>query len=131
MIRDTLITYLSSALNGSGIAVSTELPWSAGNESLYLKNMKKVYLDADQEAQTELFNCLNPADDVIQREISVTGYLAIDAKNPNQTQIDTALSKLSLARSAVSNCYIKEYTVTNSTDDDRLVYEINYRFLTL
>lgn len=129
--RDTLLANLGSALAGSGIAVSSELPWSAGGEALYLKNMKKVYLDSDQEAVTEMFNCLNPQHDVMQREITVAGYLAVDAKNPPQTQIDTALAKLNLARGAVSNCFITEYAITNSTDDDKLVFEFTYRFLTI
>lgn len=129
MIRDTLITYLTGALNGSGIAVTSELPWSAGNEKLYIKNMKKIYLDRDSEALTEMFNCLNPANDVFQKEITVTGYLAVDAKNP--PQIDSVLTKLAQARLAVENCFLRECTINNSTDDDRLVYEITYRFLTI
>jgi hypothetical protein len=129
MIRDTLLANLSVALTGSVVSTSSELPWSAGNEKLYLKNMKKVYLDSDQEAVTEMFNCLNPANDVFQREITVAGYLAVDAKNP--PNIDTVITKISQARLSVANCFISECSVTNSTDDDRLVYEFTYRFITI
>lgn len=130
-MRTTLLANLTVALGTSGITTSSELPWSAGGEQLYLKNMKKVYLGTDQEAHTEMFNCLNPSHDVPQREITVTGYLAVDAKNTNTTQLDLALAKLVQARDAVSNCFVKEYTITNRLEDDKLVYEFTYRFLTI
>ena len=129
--RTTLLGNITVALGTSGITTSSELPWSAGGEALYLKNMKKVYLNEDQEAVTEMFNTLNPADDVMQREITVTGYLAVDAKNTNQPQIDSALLKLNNARKCVSNCFITEYAITNTTQDDKLVFEFTYRYLTI
>jgi hypothetical protein len=44
----------------------SELPWNTAGEPLYLKNMKKFYLDEDQVEETVLIPVLN-GNDVMSR----------------------------------------------------------------
>lgn len=129
-IRDTLLANLSVALANSNVTTSSELPFVAGGTPLYDKNMKKLYLDYDNNSTTELFNTLNPADDVFQQEILVSGYFSVDAKN-QPGDIDTIVNTIRNARQSVSNCFVRECEITNDIADDRITYTIEFRFLTI
>ncbi len=128
-IRDTLKANLDVALASSNVSVSSELPWSSAGEPLYMKNMKKVYLDEDNINKTELISTLD-SNDVIQTETSVTGYLAVDAKT-QPTDIDTIVSNVLTSRLAVSGQAVKECEMTTSTEADVLVYQFQFNFITV
>ena len=97
-MRAELLTALTTGLNTTGIAVSSELPWNSGNEPLYLKNMKRVYLGPEQRVDEDLIPILN-GNNVKRRQLIVRGYLAVDAKN-QPAGIDNALSAIKAARDA-------------------------------
>ena len=128
-MRQALLNYLTSALTGT-IKTSNELPFEQGGSALYIKNMRKVYLDEPEVEQTELIATFD--EDVNQNITTVRGYLAVDAKNRN-TDLDSALLTLALARTQadISSSFRKEFDYTTTIDGDRIIYEFEYRFYTL
>lgn len=129
VIRDILLGNLSVALSGTNVSISNELPFSAGGVSLYDKNMKRLYLDADQNQRTQLFSTMDETD-VFQQEILVNGYLSVDAKN-TPGDIQTVINRVVNSRFSVANCYVKECEVTNTFAEDRITYNFEFRFLTI
>ena len=128
-IRDTLLANLAVALAPHTVSVSSELPFTAAGVALYDKNMKKLYLDVDRNATTELLSTLDN-NDVFQQEITVNGYLSVDAKN-QVSDIDAVIGHVFNSRLSVANCYLRECAVTNDYTEDRNTYTFEFRFLTI
>jgi len=128
-IRDDLKANLDVALAGSSVSVSSELPWSSAGEPLYMKNMKKVYLDEDNITKDQLFKTLDNAD-IAQVETSVTGFLAVDAKT-QPTDIDTIISNVLQSRLAITGQSTSEVEMTTDTQADTLVYQFDFNFITV
>jgi len=128
-IRDDLITTLTTNLGGhSSFGISSELPYSTSDTPLYLKNLRTVYVDEQQEEVTELFNTLDN-NDVLQTETTCTVYLATDAKN-QPTDIDTVVANIQLARNGVTAA-TKSSIVTTELDADIITYNIEFNFITV
>lgn len=128
-IRDDLKANLDVALAGSTVSVSSELPWSSAGEPLYIKNMKKVYLDEDNISKTELFSTLD-GEDVVQTETSVSGFLAVDAKT-QPTDIDSVISKVLESRVAILGQASRECDMSTDTQADTIVYQFDFNFITV
>lgn len=128
-VRSTLLSNLSVSLGNSSVSTSSELPFIAGGIALYEKNMKKLYLDYDQNNRVELFSTLD-YNDVFQQEITVNGYLTVDAKN-QPSDIDTVISRIVNSRLSVANCHLRECGVSNEYAEDRNTYTFEFRFLTI
>jgi hypothetical protein len=128
-IRDTLLANLAVALAPHTVSVSSELPFTAAGVALYDKNMKKFYLNVDENATTELFSTLDD-NDVFQQEITLQGYLSVDAKN-QPADINTVVGHVLNSRLSVANCYLRECEVTNDYTEDRNTYTFEFRFLTI
>lgn len=128
-IRSTLLANLSTSLSSSSVSTSSELPFAAGGIALYEKNMKKLYLDYDQNNRVELFSTLD-YNDVFQQEVTVNGYLTVDAKN-QPSDIDTIVNTIVNSRLSVANCHLRECGVTNEYAEDRNTYTFEFRFLTI
>lgn len=128
-MRQALLNYLTTALTGT-IKTSNELPFEQGGSALYIKNMRKVYLDEPEVEQTELIATFD--EDVNQNITTVRGYLSVDAKNRN-TDLDSALITLATARTQadISSSFRKEFDYTTTIDGDKIIYEFEYRFYTL
>jgi hypothetical protein len=127
-MRTQLLTALTTLLNTTGIGVSNELPWTSGNEPLYLKNMKRVYLGPEQRVDEDLMPILN-GNNVKRRQTIVRGYLAIDAKN-QPAGLDNALSAIKLARDAqvFGQSYERFVEYTTEITGDVTIYTIEYKF---
>ena len=128
-VRDTLLANLAVTLANTNVSTSSELPFTSAGVELYNKNMKKLYLDVDKNARTELFSTLDN-NDVWQQEIIVNGYLTVDAKN-EPTDIQTVVDRVVNSRLSVANCYLRECSVTNEYAEDRNTYTFEFRFLTI
>lgn len=128
-IRDTLLANLSTSLGNTNVSISSELPFTAGGVPLYEKNMKKFYLDVDNTDAREMFLTLDN-NDVFEREITLTGYLTVDAKN-QPTDIDTVVNAVINSRLSVADCFVRECAVTDEILDDRINYTFEFRFLTI
>ena len=125
-MRAELLTALTTGLNTTGIAVSNELPWNTGNEPLYLKNMKRVYLGPEQRVDEDLIPILN-GNNVKRRQLTVRGYLAVDAKNP-PTQTDSAINLILTAKGSTGVVnFDEESDYTVEIDEDVIVYTFEFR----
>jgi len=128
-IRDNLKANLDVALAGSNVSVSAELPFTTGGEALYLKNMKKLYLDQDNIDKSILFTSLDNSD-VYNVNTTVTGFLAVDAKNP-PGDIDTITDNIITSRLAISGQPTRECEMATNIESDVLIYTFNFNFITV
>jgi len=129
-MRTQLLVYLTNNLTGT-IKTSQELPFSQSGQSLYLKNMRRVYVDEPYTEQGSLFNTLDELD-INQTVTRIRAYLATDAKNRN-ADLDQAMTTMSnaLKQADITNSFRKEFDYTTTIDEDRVVYEFEYRYYTL
>lgn len=129
-MRTELLAYLTAELTGT-IKTSQELPWSEGKDSLYLKNARRVYLDEPYTEQSDLLPTLDSLN-INQRITIVRWFLSVDAKNRN-TDLDSALNTLGSAKdiTTISSVYKRLFDYTVSIENDRVIYEGEYRFYNL
>ncbi len=127
-MRAQLLDFLTTNLTGS-IKTSQELPFDNGGSANYVRNMRRVYLDEPFIEQDILVNTLDESADVNQQITYVRGFLAVDAKNRNP-DLDAALTTIgaALKQADIQNSFRKEFSYTTTIDDDRLVYEFEYRY---
>jgi len=129
-MRTELLTYLTASLTGS-IQTSQELPWQEGTNPLYLKNARRVYLDEPYTEQDTLFPTLGSLQ-INSRTTVVRWFLTMDAKNRN-TDLDSALTILGSAKdiTTITGVYTRLFDYTITIDNDRVIYEGQYRFANL
>lgn len=127
-MRSELLTILTTALANTGIAVSQEQPWTSGNEALYIKNMKRLYLGPEQRAEEDIIPIIN-GNNVKRRQTIVRGYLAVDAKN-QPSGLSNALNAIKAARdnSVFGDSYERFVEYITEITGDVIVYTIEYRF---
>jgi hypothetical protein len=128
-MRAELLSYLTTATSTATIKVVSELPWNTAGEPLYMKNMKKMYLDQTQVTQTTLIPTLS-GNDVFQNDLTVTGYFAVDAKN-QPTGLSQAITTILGAkdRTGITN-FGSESDYTTEIQDDVIIYTVEYRLNT-
>lgn len=128
-MRAEILEFLQS--QNLGVFTTTqELPWSENGQALYLKNLKKVYVDQEVVETEPLFATLD-ALDVTSEVTSVTVYLACDAKQtpPNLDQVITVIRG---ARNVTVNGVNRRVVeVTTEYEDDVLVKSLEFRFTKL
>ena len=127
-MRDTLLTAITSNLATTSCTVSSELPWVQGNEPLYSINMKKFYLDEEQISKTVYIETLDDGKQY-QTETTMEGFLQVDAKNP-LSDIDTVISGILDSKSAIADTTIADCNYITETENDRITYTFEYRFIT-
>jgi hypothetical protein len=128
-MRAELLSYLTTATSTATIRVVSELPWNTAGEPLYLKNMKKMYLDQDQVVQTTLIPTLD-GNDVFQNDLTVKGYFAVDAKN-QPTGLSQAITTILGAKDKTGvNNFGSESDYTTEIQDDVLIYTVEFRLNT-
>lgn len=129
-MRAELLAHLTTALSTATVKMSSELPWNTAGEPLYLKNMKKFYLGAEQYEQTELIAVLPGYNPVQQNAYTVTGYFAVDAKN-EPANLTSALTTILNAKNQLGvNNLVTQSDYTTEIRDDVIIYTINYRMNT-
>ena len=126
-IRDDILANVTTALTGSNVSVSSQLPWSSGDVPLYQKNMKKFYLSEASQEITPLQATLG-SDDVYQTESILTGYITVDAKN-QPGDINTIISGVLNSKNSVVNQFRRECFGSTEIEDDRITYIFEYRFV--
>jgi hypothetical protein len=130
-MRTQLLSYLTANLTGT-IKPSQELPFEQGGSANYQRNLRKVYLDEPYTEQDALINTLDDVGEINQKITYVRAYLAVDAKNRN-ADLDAALTTMSqaLRQADITDSFRKEFDYITTIDDDKVVYEFEYRFYTL
>jgi hypothetical protein len=127
-MRAQLLSAITTAVSTlTQFAVSTELPWEQNGTPLYLKNMKKIYVDRERQEETVLIPVLT-GQEVFQDDLIAEVFLAVDAKNP-PSQLDSAITKILSCKSStgiVSFGNESDYTVDKQ--EDVLIYTFEFRF---
>lgn len=129
-MRTELLTYLTAQLTGS-ITTSQELPWQEGTNPLYMKNARRVYLDEPYTEEDVLLPTLGSLQ-INSRVTIVRWFLSMDAKNRN-ADLDNAITILGSAKdiTTITGVYTRLFDYTVSIDNDRVIYEGEYRFANL
>ncbi len=126
-MRTQLISAITTQLTTvTQFAVSQELPWSQNGVALFLKNLKRVYVDREVKSQSVLIPLLNAAD-ILQDDFVTEVYLAVDAKNP-PSQLELAISKILGSKDSIgiTNFGIEsDYTVDKQ--EDVMIFTFQFR----
>lgn len=129
-MRTDVIDYIQT-LNLGTFIVSSELPFSESGVPLYIKNLKKIYVDVDQYIVQPVIYTLTGLN-ISEQTIAVKVYFANDAKSipPNY---DEVVSEIRLAKDILPTAGFnrREVDVTTSFEADRLITEIELRFIKL
>jgi hypothetical protein len=129
-MRTDVIDYIQT-LNLGTFIVSNELPFSESGIPLYIKNLKKIYVDVDQYIVDPIISTLNGIN-ITRDTIAVRVYFANDAKSipPNY---DEVVSELRAAKDILPTAGYnrREVDVLTSFDADKLITEIELRFIKL
>jgi hypothetical protein len=126
-MRAELLAYLTVNLSGS-IKTSQELPFEEGGNPLYLKNIKRVYIDEPFTEVDRLFGGLDGLE-INQKITIVRAYLVVDAKNRN-SDLDQALALMEQAKAQIDS-FRKEFTYTTTIDGSTTIFEFEYRFYSI
>lgn len=128
MIRDDLITQITTNLSSyTGFKVSSELPFTASGNALYVKNKKTVYVDEQQDEKVQLYRTLDQGE-VYQTDSIVNVYLSTDAKNqPSST--DNVVAAILDAKSVATNPQLAECSVDSEIEDDVITYTFEFNFI--
>lgn len=129
-MRQDIIAYLKQ-LNLKNYSVSTELPFKSNGTELFLKNVKKIYVDAEQIEQTAFIPLLNSAD-VDQVVTTIRVYFTTDAKQlPADYNQVVQLIRLAKDSIAVAHGFRKDATSTSEYIDDLLLTTVEFTFQAL
>lgn len=129
-MRQELIDYFGG-LNLGSFTLSQELPWISSDNPLYLKNLKKIYVDREQTSVEILIPTLNGLD-VSAETTSVRVFFATDAKALSPDYNDV-VSDLKTGKNAdtITGVNRRDCLVSTSFEADLLVTEMEFRFTTI
>ena len=131
-MRSTLLTFLGTAITGTDFSVTQELPYEADGSPLFLKNLKKVYVDQDQTSQDPLLDVLNSSGQVVAESVTNTVTVVVDAKIL-PSGYATLVDQIKSARldPAITGFQQKSTDVSTEFNADRLVTEFVFNFTKL
>ena len=126
-MRTELLAAITTAISTlTQFAVSQELPWEQNGNPLYIKNMKKIYVDRARQEETMLIPTLNGGE-VFQDDFIAEVYVAVDAKN-TPSQLDTLITKILSAKSTINVVnFGSESDYTVDKQEDVLIYTFEFR----
>lgn len=126
-MRSELITALQ-ALTLTPFRVSTELPFESGNQPLYLKNLRTIYVDVEDVSQDP-----DPVPQTLQGQTqvletrTVLGYVAHDAKTL-PARFDTVQLALieAIDDLAIAPATHRSATSSHQYEDDVIVFTFQW-----
>ena len=129
-MREDILDHISG-LNLGGFVLSQELPWEESGTALYLKNLKKIYVDITEYQDEPLIQTLNGGN--VNNEISIVRiYFSCDAKQL-PANYDDVITDLKTAKDIVTtDGFInRQCNVTTEIANDVLSTTMEYRFTKL
>jgi len=128
-MRTAVLDYIRD-INPGGFFVTDELPWNESGLALYLKNLKRVYVDVEQ-TETEDFLTSFSGLTIQNRLHNIRVFFATDAKTlpPNYEDFVTALRRVNDI--AVDGFHRRLVNISTTIENDVLVTELEYRFTKL
>ena len=129
-MRQDIITYLKQ-LSLKNYSVSTELPFKANGTELFIKNVKKIYVDAEQIEQSAHIALLTDGD-IDQVETTIRVYFTTDAKNlPADYSQVVSLIRAAKESIVVAKGFRKDATSTTELIDDLMLTTVEFKFQAL
>jgi hypothetical protein len=126
-MRDLIIDYLNSISLGA-FSLANELPYSSSGTDLYVKNVKKIYVDRPQFNTDPIINTLQGAT-ISNETTSIKIYFSCDAKQlPPSYEDLIVLLKLGKDYTGITGYSNRECLVSSEFIADQLVTELEYRF---
>lgn len=124
-MRTGILSWLTGQLTGT-IKTSQELPFGQDGRPLYLKNLRRLYIDQPQLTQEDLFPVFNGAE-VLLNSQSMSGYLALDAKSL-PAGLDSTISTILSAKTRTGIVNFGEQSdYTTELQEDLLIYTFQWR----
>jgi hypothetical protein len=129
-MRQELIDYINT-LNLGGFYLTEELPWETDGSPLYLKNLKKIYVDTVQYANEPIITTLDGLTISNQQRV-IRLYFASDAKQVSP-DYDDLISDLRGAKDVTltDGAQRRQVDVATSFTNDLLITEMVYTFTNL
>ena len=126
-MRAQLLTALTSATSTlTNFSVSQELPWEQSGQPLYLKNMKKIYVDQEYREEATLIHVIG-GNNIMSDQVITNVYVACDAKN-TPSGLDNLVSNiLSVKDSVELTAFEHESDYSVDKQEDVLVYTFKFR----
>jgi len=130
MMRTAILDYITGLSRGT-FAMSTELPYDVSGQPLYLKNYKRIYVDADQVNQDAVTDVMNAAGFVDETTI-VRAYFVTDAKQL-PSNYESLVEDMRDARltTAITGVVRRLCQVTTRYESDALITQFEYSFTKL
>lgn len=127
-MRAQLVSALTSATSTlTNFAVSQELPWEQNGQPLYLKNMKKIYVDREYKVESTMIPTLDNTN-IMQDQLKANVYLAVDAKNA-PAGLDALITKILSAKDTTAiTSFLQESDYTVEKQEDVSIYTFEFRF---
>jgi hypothetical protein len=129
-MRQQVLDYIAT-LSLGGYLLTEEIPWSDNDVPLYIKNLKKIYVDNTEYASTPVIQTLG-ALSINNEETISTIYFANDAKTV-PANYDILIADLQSAKdiTTIEGVRTRECDVTVSYQDDIMITEIEIRLTRL
>lgn len=127
-MRQEVIDYINSLPLG-GYLSTEEIPWTDNGTPLYLKNLKKIYVDNAEYVSENLISTLGTLQ-INQETTSIRIYLANDAKTI-PSNYDTLIEDLKAAKNitTIEGLHRREVDVNVTYENDIMVTELEVRFI--
>jgi hypothetical protein len=127
-MRQAIYDHIDGISKGS-FNLTNELPWDSSGTPLYLKNVKRIYVNTDQIEEELLYAALNGL--CINNEITrVTVYFSCDAKQlPSNYEALVSAIRQAKNTTDITGVTRRECDVTTSFEADILVTEFEFRFI--
>jgi len=129
-MRAEILDYLKG-LRLINFNVSDEIPYSTSGIAIYMKNLKRIYVDLEQisnEPFIQLFGSYNVDSEVH----SVRLYFTTDAKQL-PSDYNSVVSDIRLAKDVTTteDYFRREVSSSTTFDNDIMITEIEFRFTKL
>lgn len=126
-MRTEILDYLKS-LKLKNFNISDELPFSNSGTALYLKNIKRIYVDIEQVTNEPFLNLFGNFS--IDSEVhSVRLYFSTDAKQlPSDYSTVVSDIRAGKAITTLDNFYRREVLSQTSFENDLMITEFEFRF---
>jgi len=128
-MRTQLLEFIKD-LNLSGFAVSKDLPYTSSGEELYIKNVKRVYVDESQTEQVPFISIMS-SHNIDSEVVNISVYFATDAKQTPSNYNDVVKSLRGLKELFITEYFRRECSVVTELQADLLVTRLDYTFTKL
>jgi hypothetical protein len=126
-MRAEILDYLKS-LKLKNFNISDELPFSNSGTAMYLKNIKRIYVDLEQITNEPFLNLFGNYS--IDSEVhSVRLYFSTDAKQlpPDYSTVGSEI-RAGKTITTADNFYRREVLSQTSFENDLMITEFEFRF---